>query len=166
MPEKTVIQRYITALGDQDWAALEKLYAPDVTMYAPTAWGVKGVEFLLKFCQEIHHAHPGIRTVLHDEFYSADGTRAAFRFALHWHNTGSYFGNAPTGERGSSIEQHTVRIEDGRIVEQVVGVSTLGLHFLQKEAWGVAYVTDAVDPAPEVDSAPQAQQASHAKNRP
>ncbi|MGM9386431.1 nuclear transport factor 2 family protein [Streptomyces sp. NRRL F-5008] len=156
MSEKTIVQRYITALGEQDWAALEKLYAPDVTLYAPTAWGVTGVEFLLKFCQEIHHAHPGIRAVLHDEFSSADGTRAAFRFALHWHNTGTYFGHEPTGERGSSIEQHTVRIEGGRIVEQVAAVSTLSLHFLQKDAWGVPYVTDAVDPAPEIVATPAA----------
>ncbi len=48
----------------------------------------------------------------------------------------------------------------------MVGVSTLGLHFLQKEAWGVAYVTDAVDPAPEIVSAPQARQTSPTKNRP
>ncbi|MFW6692204.1 nuclear transport factor 2 family protein [Streptomyces sp. MAR4 CNX-425] len=166
MPEKTLVQRYITALGDQDWAALEKLYAPDVIMYTPTAWGVKGVTFVLAFCREIHLAHPGVRAVLHDEFYSADGSRAALRFALHWHNTGPYFGNLPTGERGSSIEQHTVRLADGRIVEQVVAASTLGLHFLQKEAWQVEYVADAADPAPEIVSAPARPPASRPSHTP
>ncbi|MFE2041593.1 nuclear transport factor 2 family protein [Streptomyces sp. NPDC059477] len=157
MSEKTVIQRYITALGEQDWAAIEELYSPDVTLYTPSAWGVKGVGFLLKFCQAIHVAHPGIRSVLHDEFYSADGTRAAFRFALHWHNTGPYFGHEATGERGTSIEQHTVRLEQGKIVEQVVAVSTLRLHFLQRESWGIDYVRDVADPAPEIISAPRAE---------
>ncbi|MBQ1093367.1 ester cyclase [Streptomyces sp. B93] len=158
--ENTVIQRYVTALGDQDWPVLKDLYAPDVVLYTPFAWGVKGVEFLLKFCEEVHRAHPGVRAVLHDEFYSADGTRAAFRFALHWHNTGPYFGHEPTGERGTSIEQHTVRLENGKIVEQVVGVSALQLHLLQKEAWGMEPVRDVVDPGLEIVSAPAAGGAS------
>lgn len=153
MAEQTLIQRYVLALAEQDWDLLRELYAPDVVMYAPTSWGVKGVEYVVKFCQEIHSAYPGVTVTLHDEFYSADGTRGALRFALHWHNTGTYFGHEPTGERGVSLEQHTLRFEDGRIVEQVAAVSALELPFLQKEAWGIEPARGLVDPAPAIVSA-------------
>ncbi|MGP4111153.1 ester cyclase [Streptomyces sp. 4N509B] len=154
MSDTTLFQRYVRALGEQDWELLRELYTPDVVMYAPSRWGAKGIDFVLAFCQQIHSAHPGIRVVLHDEFYSADGTRGAVRFALHWHNTGTFFGKPATGERGISIEQHTVRVEDGRIAEQVAAVSTLHLHTLQKEAWGMDHVRDVADPAPAILSVP------------
>jgi predicted ester cyclase len=49
------------------------------------------------------------------------------RFVLDWHNPGGFFGNPPTGERGTHIEQHMLTLRDGRIVEQVVSDVTLGI---------------------------------------
>ncbi|MFI1680508.1 ester cyclase [Streptomyces sp. NPDC020607] len=155
MNGETLIQRYIRALGEQDWDTLTELYDEDAVFYTPLKWGVKGVPFMVQFCKAVHQGFPGVRVALHDEFSNADGTRTAFRFSMHWHNTGPFLGHEPTGERGSSIEAHTVRVRAGRITEQVVAVGSLHLPYIELVRWGMEFPRDLVDPAPEIMSSPQ-----------
>jgi ketosteroid isomerase-like protein len=143
---ETFVQRYIRAFGTRDYATLDQLYDEDVVFYTPLAWAARGREFLRNFIEEFHTGYPGLRVTLHDEFYSGDGTRACFRFVLHYHNAGPFFGKAPTGERGSMSETHSIRLRNGRIVEQWVGDNTFSMPHQELVEWGMDFPRDTPDP--------------------
>ncbi|WP_131735439.1 ester cyclase [Actinomadura roseirufa] len=149
----TLVQLYIEALGTHDTAALDGLYAEDVVLYTPFGWGVRGRDQVKFFIGAVHAPHPGLRVTLHDEFASGDGARMSFRFTIHWHNTGSFGGHEPTGEKGTASEIHTVRVVDGRIAEQWAGHNSLGLTLLQLRAWGMEPPAETMDPAPVIVAA-------------
>ncbi|QKW06701.1 nuclear transport factor 2 family protein [Streptomyces sp. NA04227] len=154
MSEPTLVQRYMKALGDQDWDTLAALHHEDAVFYTPFMWGAKGIPFILAFCRSVHEGFPGVRLVLHDEFYSPEGDKASFRFAMHWHNTGPFLGNEPTGERGMSVETITIGIRDGRITEQFVSVGLMHLPSLELNEWKMDYPREVVDPGPAILTAP------------
>ncbi len=153
MSEKTIARRFVEAFGGHDAAAMDALYAEDVVLYSPLAWGITGRQPFKDYAEEFHKGYPGLRVVLHDEFYSADGTRGCFRFTLHWHNTGPFFGHPPTGERGTMVETHSVRIRDGQIVEQWVGDNSFQLPSMDLVTWGMPFPRETLDPQPEIYSA-------------
>src|SRR5829696_5945299 len=93
----TLAQRFVQALGTGDDALLDEVYDPDVVLYTPLAWPVRGRDAVKDFVAQFHAANPGLRVTLHDEFVSADGARACFRFVLHFHNTRPFYGNPTTG---------------------------------------------------------------------
>ena len=79
VPEQdTVARRFVRALGTNDDALLDAIYDPDVVLYTPLAWPVRGRDEVKAFVAQFHVANPGLRVTLHDEFASADATRAAF----------------------------------------------------------------------------------------
>lgn len=145
-------ERFVLAWGTQDWGRLTQLYDDDVILYAPFAWKVQGLPAILKIAAEFHVTYPGLRVALRDEFHNADGTRAIFRYAWDWHNTGPFHGRQPTGERGTTIETHTVRLRNGRITEQVIATNNLRLISLQLQQ-GLRFPLVTPDPAPEIVSA-------------
>jgi hypothetical protein len=87
---------------------------------------------------------------LHDEFASADGERACFRFVIHFHNTGPFYGNPPTGETGTMSETHAVRLKDGRIVEQFVGDNNFSMPHQELVSWGMDFPRETPDPNPVI----------------
>ncbi|GAB3444283.1 ester cyclase [Actinophytocola sediminis] len=139
--------------GAQDWDSFAQLYDEDVILYAPFAWKVVGLDAILKVAAGFHATYPGLRVALHDEFHNADYTRAVFRYAWDWHNTGPFHGQPPTGERGSTIETHTVRLRNGRIIEQVVSANNLALISLQLRH-GLEFPLVTPDPALEISPTP------------
>ena len=149
----TLAQRWVDAFGRRDLAAFTDLYDDDFTFYTAVGWGLRGKEKLPGLADGFHVGFPGIAVTLTDEFASPDGSRVAMRFVLDWHNTGDFFGNPATGERGTHIEQHMLRVSDGRIVEQVVSDVTLGIPRLQFGQWKVEVAADTADPAPVLDTA-------------
>jgi 8-hydroxy-5-deazaflavin:NADPH oxidoreductase len=144
------VQRYIQAFGRADFEALRAFYDDDVVFYTPLAWGTRGWEPLRQFIAEFHQAYPGLTVTLHDEFYSADGARACFRFVLHWHHAGVFFGNPPTGERGTMSETHSIHIRDGRIVEQWVGDNSFQMPYQELVQFGMDFPRDTPDPRPAI----------------
>ena len=100
---------------------------------------------------------PGMRIALHDEFYNAAGTRGLFRINIHYHNTGVYMGNPPTGKSGVSIGSFTITIDDGLIVEVVYANNTLSLPAMELIDLGMDFPTDTVDPAELILSVPPLQ---------
>ncbi|HEV2779266.1 MAG TPA: ester cyclase [Actinophytocola sp.] len=142
------VRRYIRAFATADLETLRTMYADDVVLYTPLAWGARGWPFVAEFITAFHTANPGMRTTLHDEFYDPTGTRACFRFVLHWHNTGPFFGHPPTGDRGTMSETHAIRIEDGRIVEQWVGDNSFQLPYQELVQFGMDFPRDTPDPYP------------------
>lgn len=151
---ESLAERYVRAFGNQDWDLVDEIYDEDVLLYAPFAWKAGGVEVIRKVMASFHVVYPGLRVTLHDEFYNADGTRGAFRYALDWHNTGPFRGHEPTGQRGTTLETHTVRVRDGRITEQVVGVNTLHMKHLEMVVWELEFPKVTPDPALAVLSVP------------
>jgi ketosteroid isomerase-like protein len=80
---------------------------------------------------------PGLRAALHDEFMTADGTRACFRARLYW-------------DGGTSAETHSARLRDGEITEHIVGVSTFDMAKVLLVDLGLDFPRDVADPAPEL----------------
>jgi 8-hydroxy-5-deazaflavin:NADPH oxidoreductase len=146
----TFVRRYIRAFATADYDVLQQMYDDDVVFYTPLAWGARGWEFVRTFIAEFHGAYPGLTVTLHDEFTNADASRACFRFVLHWHHTGTFFGNPPTGERGTMSETHSIRIRDGRIVEQWVGDNSFQLPYQELVQFGMDFPRDTPDPVPPI----------------
>ncbi len=141
-------ERFVDAFGRNDPGALLALYDQHFTLYSPIAWGLPGRDPLAPFVQQFHQGFPGLRLALLDQFSSADGTRAAFRFRMHWHNTGTFFGHPPTGDRGTHAEFHSLRLVDGQIVEQIVTDISYGIPKYELTVWHREYPADTEDPAP------------------
>ena len=146
----TLAQRFVQALGTNDQSLLDEIYDPDVVLYTPLAWPVNGRDAVKEFVGEFHKANPGMRVTLHDEFYSADETRACFRFVIHFHNTGPFYGNPPTGDQGTMSETHSVRVRDGRIVEEFVGDNNFSMPHQELVSWGMDFPRDTPDPNPVI----------------
>jgi quinol monooxygenase YgiN len=149
-PGDTLPERFTRALGIGDEVLLDEIYDPDVLLYTPLGWPIRGVEAVKAFVREFHTAYPGMRVTLHDQFFSADGERACFRFVIHFDNTGTFYGNPPTGEQGTMSETHAVRLRDGRIVEQVVGDNNFSIPRQELVSWGLDFPRDTPDPNPVI----------------
>jgi quinol monooxygenase YgiN len=147
---ETLAQRFVRALGRNDPELLDDVYDPDVVLYTPLAWPVRGREALKEFVAQFHTGYQGLRVTLHDEFYSADGTRACFRFVIHFHNTGPFYGNGPTGDQGTMSETHAVRLRDGRIVEQFVGDNNFSMPYQELVSWTMDFPRETPDPHPVI----------------
>jgi uncharacterized protein YciI len=139
-------RRFVQALGTNDQALLDEIYDPDVRLYTPLGWPIEGREAVKEFVGQFHLANPGLRVTLHDEFQSADRSRLCFRFVIHFHNTGPFYGNPPTGERGTMSETHSVRLKDGRIVEQFVGDNNFSMPHQELVTWQMDFPRDTPDP--------------------
>ena len=150
----SLARRFADAFGRRDTAALNELYGGDVALYTPLAWPVRGRDALTSFALEFHTANPGLRIALHDEFYSADGTRACWRIRLHYHNTAPFYGNPPTGETGVMTETHAVRIAGGRITEHFVGDNAFHMPHQELVTWQMPFPEDTPDPTPPITSVP------------
>ena len=138
---------------EDDQAVLDEIYDPEVLLYTPLGWPISGLDALKDFVGQFHAANPGLRVTLHDEFESADGTRACFRFVIHFHNTGPFYGNPPTGERGTMSETHAVRLRDGRIAEQFVGDNNFSMPHQELVTWKMDFPRDTPDPNPVIAEA-------------
>ncbi|HZD68545.1 MAG TPA: nuclear transport factor 2 family protein [Actinomycetes bacterium] len=149
---QTIPERFVDAFGRNDPDALLALYAEQFTLYSPIAWGVAGLDPLRLFVQQFHQGFPGLRLALLDQFASADGTRVALRFGMRYQNTGTFFGHPPTGARGTHGEFHSLRLVDGRIVEQVVTDVSYGVPKYELTVWHREYPKDTHDPAPRLDA--------------
>lgn len=147
---ESLARRFVRALGENDAALLDELYDPDVALYTPLGWPIRGREAVREFVGQFHAANPGLRVTLHDEFESPDRTRVCFRFVIHFHNTGPFYGNPPTGERGTMSETHAVRVQGGRIVEQFVGDNNFSMPHQELVTWGMDFPRETPDPNPVI----------------
>jgi quinol monooxygenase YgiN len=157
---ETLPERFVRALGTGDEALLDEVYDPDVVLYTPLAWPIRGRDALKQFVGEFHAAYPGLRVTLHDQFFSPDGTRACFRFVIHYTNSGPFYGNPPTGEQGTMSETHAVRIRDQKIVEQFVGDNNFSMPYQELVAWSMDFPRETPDPHPVIAEASAGSSAS------
>jgi hypothetical protein len=148
--DETLPERFVRALGTGDEALLDAIYDPGAMLYTPLGWPISGRAALKEFVAQFHAAYPGLRVTLHDQFFSADGTRACFRFVIHFENSGPFYGNPPTGQRGTMSETHAVRIRDGKIVEEFVGDNNFSMPYQELVSWGMDFPRDTPDPNPVI----------------
>jgi predicted dinucleotide-binding enzyme/predicted ester cyclase len=149
----TLAVRFVRALGTNDPPLLDEIYDPEVVLYTPLGWPIRGLAAVKEFVAQFHTAYPGLRVTLHDQFSSADGTRVCFRFVIHFHNTGSFYGKPPTGEHGTMSETHAVRLRDGKIVEQFVGDNNFAMPYQELVVWQMTFPRDTPDPNPAITEA-------------
>lgn len=154
--QDTVAQRFVKAFGANDADAFCSVLAEDVVFYGGLAWGLEGRDNLTSFAEEFHKGMPGMRVALHDEFYNSTGSRGQFRINLHYHNTGNFMGNPPTGKSGVSIETFTVTIDKGQITEIIQAGNTLPLAAIELIDFGMEFPTETVDPDRLILSVPPA----------
>ncbi len=153
MRRSSVGLRFLAAFGSGEDALSGELYSENAVLYAPLTGRLTGREAIGQYFGELRAGFPGLRVALHDEFASADASRACIRLHLDWENTGWFRGHPPTGERGEMAETHSFRLEGGRIVEQIAGVSSFQLPKLFLADWGIEFPRQAGDPCPEILSA-------------
>ncbi|MDQ3865646.1 MAG: nuclear transport factor 2 family protein [Actinomycetota bacterium] len=147
---ETLPERFVRALATGDEALLDEVYDPEVVLYTPLGWPIRGREALKEFVGQFHAAYPGLRVTLHDQFFSPDGTRACFRFVIHYRNLGPFYGNPPTEEQGTMSETHAVRLREGKIIEQFVGDNNFSMPYQELVAWGMEFPRDTPDPNPVI----------------
>ena len=115
----------------------EPVHAEDAVLYAPLG-RLEGRPAIEAYVADQRERFPGLRAAVHDQFASTDGTRECFRLRLTW-------------DAGSGAETHSVRLRDGLIVEQVVGVSTFDMAKVLLVDHRLEFARDVPDPAPEIE---------------
>lgn len=148
--DRTLAERFVRAFGARDLAVLETLYDPDVELYTPLGWPLRGWDTIKTFVEQFHTANPGMRVELHDAFPSADGQKFCWRIRLHFHNTGTFYGNPPTGDRGEMMESHFITLKDGKIRRQIVGDGGLQLPKGELVDWKMPFPRQVTDPDPAI----------------
>ncbi|MEM1002701.1 MAG: ester cyclase [Bacteroidota bacterium] len=146
-------QKFIEGFGNNNIALLNEVLAEDVIFYGTLAWGLQGRENLINFAAEFHKGLPGMKVVLHDEFYNSSGSRGQIRMHLHFENTGIFMGHQPTGKTGESVESFTLKIKDDKITEIVLGGNNHVLAALELIDFQMEFPTDTPDPEPAILSA-------------
>jgi hypothetical protein len=116
------------------------------------AWPVRGRDQVKAFVAQFHAANPGLRVTLHDEFVSPDGTRACFRFVIHFHNTGPFYGNPPTraGDGERDARGQAARRTDRRAVRRR---QQLPMPHQELVTWAMDFPRDTPDPSPVLTEA-------------
>jgi len=150
---RTPGQKFIEGFGNNNIALLNEVLAEDVIFYGTLAWGLQGRENLINFAAEFHKGLPGMKVVLHDEFYNSSGSRGQIRMHLHFENTGIFMGHQPTGKTGESVESFTLKIKDDKITEIVLGGNNHVLAALELIDFQMEFPTDTPDPEPAILSA-------------
>src|SRR5258708_33859592 len=77
---------FLASFGKRDRTRLDEFYSADAVVYTPLTGPLRGRGAIWDYFSELHHAFPGLRVALHDEFGSADGTRRCIRAQLAWRN--------------------------------------------------------------------------------
>jgi predicted ester cyclase len=148
--DRTLPERFARAFGARDLAVLETFYDPDVELYTPLGWPLRGWNAVRTFVEQFHIANPGLRIGLHDHFASADGQKLCWRIRLHFHNTGTFYGNPPTGDQGEMMESHFITLKDGKICRQIVGDGGLQLPKGELVDWKMDFPRQVADPDPVI----------------
>ena len=123
---KAIVRRFYEAFGNNDYAALEDVLAPDVKQYGHSATTPQNREEILQGIRMWNEAFS-------DSFYTieeqlAEGDRVATRGGFQsTHSLGEFMGLPATGKqitvKGITIEQ----IKDGKIVERRVSYDQMGI---------------------------------------
>jgi ketosteroid isomerase-like protein len=121
-------RRFYEVFQRADVDGFDGVVADDVEMYTPAGWGMRGLDTLKNWVGSF--AHLAHRIDLVDDHLALDGAgdgRGFITFALYWKHEKDFFGLAPTGREGTSLETAIFTIRNHRIVRIDVADNTLDL---------------------------------------
>ncbi|NET74436.1 MAG: ester cyclase [Sphaerospermopsis sp. SIO1G2] len=128
--DETVIGREIyDSFQRLEFDRWDAIMAEDVEIYSPGFWGGKGLEHLKGWGKEFITALE-TRVDLVDEFEVIDATgngRGFITVTLYWKHAKPFFGIAPTGREGTSVETFFYTMKNGKITRFQVADNTLDL---------------------------------------
>lgn len=155
MNNKTIGQKFAEGFGSENKVLLETILDEDVSFFGTLAWGITGSENIINFASEFHKGLPGLKVVLHDEFYNADKSRGNIRLHLHFSNTGEFMGKKPTNKSGVSVESFAFKIQNEKIIEIIQSGNTFPLAAIELIDFELDFPVDTPDPDEEILSASQ-----------
>jgi hypothetical protein len=106
----------------------DAVIAEDVLLNSPAGYGLRGLATLKGWADAFVLLGKQIDLVDEHLALDADGTGRGFiTFNLHWKHTDDFFGLAPTGREGTSVETMLLTIERHRVTRIDVADNTLDL---------------------------------------
>lgn len=134
MDNLAVVRRFtIDFLGRADLAAAEATMHPDIrgiTGLKPMG-PIEGIAEYKATLTGFVDAFPAEAPVqIIDQFASADGTRVVTRFHSRQRHAKDYYGIAATNRVILFDETHVARLQDGKIIENIVSATNLEFEML------------------------------------
>lgn len=134
MDSLAIVKRFtIEFLGRADLVAADATLHPDIrcTTGLKPSGPIEGIEEYKATLTGFVDAFPSESPVkIIDQFVSADGTRVVTRFHSRQRHEKDYFGIAATNRVILFDETHVARLQDGKIVENIVSATNLEFEML------------------------------------
>lgn len=113
------------AFANNELDRWDAVIRPDVKLNSPAGRDIVGIDALKAFGAAFHAAFRP-RVDLIDHFVAGD--RALVTVNLHWKHDGEpFYGIAPTGESGTSVECFLLRLENGQVTHWDTADASLDL---------------------------------------
>ena len=138
MPTINFPREVYDAFQKGEFERWDALISPDVVTNSSAKFGNKGLDALKTWASAFLTAFSA-RIDLVDEINAVDESgngRAVASLNLNWKHTGDFFGLAPTGREGTSIENLIMTVRDGRVTRIEVADTTLDLViYMHERGW-------------------------------
>ncbi len=138
MKQSNIAREVYDAFQRDELERWDALFTADVVVNSSASFGVVGLDALKQWARGFITAFSP-RIDLVDEILALDerGTgRAVATVNLNWTHVGEFFGLAPTGRSGTSIENLIMTVRGGRVVRLEVADTTLDLVlYLHERGW-------------------------------
>jgi len=122
---KAIQRRVLAEIWNQKNLDLtDELYAPDFVFHDPAESGIAGPEGYKQFVTMYTTAFPDLQFTVDEQI--ASGDKVTTRWTATGTHKGDLMGIPPTGVHATTIGISTVRIVDGRVVEEVANWDALG----------------------------------------
>jgi SnoaL-like domain len=124
----TITREWYDAFQRGELDRWDAIIADDVLINSPAGYGMKGLEVLKEWAENFTRL--GYRIDLMDEHLALDDAgngRGFVTCLLHWKHDADFYGLAPTGREGTSIESMIMTIVENEIVRIDVADNTLDL---------------------------------------
>lgn len=116
----------------------DPIVAPDVVTNSSAKFDNRGIDALKTWARGFHEGFaPRIDLVDEIDAIDEEGNgRAVATINLNWKHVGDFFGLAPTGREGTSIENLILTVRDGRVTRIEVADTTLDLViYMHESGW-------------------------------
>ena len=123
---KAVVRRFFEELlSRDDIAVADELLSPGFRFYFAGSPDPMNLESYKEFLVARRAAFPDRRFVVEDMI--AEGDKVSVRFTMHGTHKGEFRGIAPSGKEVTMTGIDTIRLSDGKMVEDRVEVDQLGM---------------------------------------
>lgn len=134
MDNLAIVRRFtVDFLGRADAAAADATMHPDIRGFTglKPSGPIEGIDEYKATLTGFADAFPAESPVeIIDQFESADGTRVVTRFHSRQRHAKDYYGVAATNRIILFDETHVARLQDGKIIENIVSATNLEFEML------------------------------------